>query len=168
MMASAPHLRAAMATKKVTGCTLANNRGKELESRVAALLEDSGYENVHPIVFPMRIKDQPIYAKHVEIGRDIYGKVRRCDLLVYNRRVWPSGLVIQCKWQASSGSSMEEKYPFEVLNIQKDEYPTIVVLDGGGYSKGSETWLKGQAGKNRLLHVFSFGELQKFASKGKL
>lgn len=73
-----------MATKKVTGGTLANNRGKELESRV-----------------------------------------------------WPDGLVIQCKWQASSGS-VEEKYPFEVLNIQKDEYPTIIVLDGGGYSKGSE------------------------------
>lgn len=158
-----------MVTKKVTGGTLANNRGRELESRVAALLEDSGYENVHPpeIVFPMRIMDQPIYAKQVEIGRDIYGKVRRCDLLVYNSRVWPDGLVIQCKWQASSGS-VEEKYPFEVLNIQKDEYPTIIVLDGGGYSKGSENWLKGQAGKNRLLHVFSFGELQKFASKGKL
>ncbi len=158
-----------MVTKKATGGTLANNRGKELETRVAALLEDCGYENVHPpeIVFPMRIMDQPIYAKQVEIGRDIYGKVRRCDLLVYNSRVWPDGLVIQCKLQASPGS-VEEKYPFEVLNIQKDEYPTIVVLDGGGYSKGSETWLKGQAGKNRLLHVFSFGELQKFASKGKL
>jgi len=51
-----------MVTKKVTGGTLANNRGRELESRVAALLEDSGYENVHPpeIVFPMRIMDQPM------------------------------------------------------------------------------------------------------------
>lgn len=151
------------------GGTRANNSGRELENRVAMLLEDHGYDLVHPpeIVFPMRLMEQQIYARQVELSRDIYGKIRRCDLLVFHPRTWPNGLVIQCKWQASSGS-VEEKYPFEVLNIQKDDYPTIIVLDGGGYSKGSENWLKGQAGKNRLLHVFSFGELQKFASKGRL
>lgn len=148
---------------------MANNRGRELEHRVALLLDDVGYSYVTPpdLIFAMRKMRQPIYSRQVELSRDIYGKVRRCDLLVYNNNVWPDGLVIQCKWQASSGS-VEEKYPFEVLNIQKDDYPTIIVLDGGGYSKGAEGWLKGQAGKNRLLHVFSFGELQKFASKGKL
>lgn len=158
-----------MAIIKASGGKMANNRGRELEHRVALLLDDVGYSYVTPpdLIFAMRKMRQPIYSRQVELSRDIYGKVRRCDLLVYNNNVWPDGLVIQCKWQASSGS-VEEKYPFEVLNIQKDDYPTIIVLDGGGYSKGAEGWLKGQAGKNRLLHVFSFGELQKFASKGKL
>lgn len=157
-----------MATTKATGGTKANRRGKELEDNVSRLLEDNGYKLVQPaLFFAMRKMWQPIYARQVEVGQDIYGKTRRCDILVYNPSIWPDCLVIQCKWQASSGS-VEEKYPFEVLNIQKDEYPTIVVLDGGGYSKGSESWLKNQAGKNRLKYVFSLGEIQRFASKGKL
>ena len=69
--------------------------------------------------------------------------------------------------QASSGS-VEEKYPFEVLNIQLDGYPAIILLDGGGYTKGAEQWLKGQAGKNRLRHVFNLGDFQRFASTGQL
>ena len=55
-------------------------------------------------------------------------------------------IVIQCKWQASDGS-IDEKYPFEVLSIQLNEFPTIIVLDGGGYNKGAEMWLKGQVEK---------------------
>ncbi len=158
-----------MANKNSSGGTRANNRGREVENRVAALLEDVGYQLVVPpdIIHPMRSMEQSIYARQVEVGRDVYGKIRRCDFLLYSPKTWKDGLVIQCKWQASSGS-VEEKYPFEVLNIQKDEYPTIIVLDGGGYSKGAEGWLKGQAGKNRLLHVFSFGEIQRFAAKGRL
>ena len=62
----------------------------------------------------------------------------------------------------------EPKYPFEVLNIQQSGYPTIIVLAGGGYSKGSEQWLKGQAGKNLLKHVFDQGDLQRFVSRGAL
>ena len=75
--------------------------------------------------------------------------------------------MIQCKWQARSGT-VDEKYPFEVLNIQQSGYPTIIVLAGGGYSKGSEQWLKGQAGKNLLKHVFDQGDLQRFVSRGEL
>ena len=70
------------------------------------------------VVFAMREMEQPIYTKQCEVGRDIYGKNRRVDFLLYHPRKWPQSLVIQCKWQASSGS-VEEKYPFEVLSIQQ-------------------------------------------------
>ena len=75
--------------------------------------------------------------------------------------------MIQCKWQAVGGS-VEEKYPFEVLSINADGYPGIVVLDGGGYSAGAEQWLKGQAGNNRLRHVLNLGDFQRFISRGEL
>ncbi|MDE0001788.1 MAG: hypothetical protein OXQ29_03745 [Rhodospirillaceae bacterium] len=75
--------------------------------------------------------------------------------------------MIQCKWQAARGS-VEEKYPFEALSIQMGEYPTIVVLDGGGYSDGAATWLRGQQGRNQLRHVHSLGQFQRFASRGSL
>ena len=76
-------------------------------------------------------------------------------------------MVIQCKWQASKGS-VEEKYPFEVLSIQLNEFATIIVLDGSDYSPGAAFWLKGQAGKNKLLHVFDLGQISRFHSQGRL
>ncbi len=147
----------------------ANKTGSRLEQFVAGLLDDAGYEAVQPasLFFAMRDMGQPIYARQCEVVRDIYGKMRRVDFLVYHPRKWPQLLVIQCKWQASSGS-VEEKYPFEVLSIQQGGYPTIIVLDGGGYSKGAEQWLKAQAGKNYLRHVLSQGDFQRFVSRGDL
>ena len=115
----------------------------------------------------MRELNQPIYTRQCYVGRDIYGQNRRVDFLLYHPRKWEKSLVIQCKWQASGGT-VHEKYPFEVLNIQQGGYPTIVVLDGGGYSKGAEQWLKGQAGKNLLKHVFDQGEFQRFVSRGEI
>ncbi len=147
----------------------ANRTGSRLEQFVDGLLEDAGYEAIWPpaLFFAMREMEQPIYTKQCEVGRDIYGKKRRVDFLLYHPRKWPQSLVIQCKWQASSGS-VEEKYPFEVLSIQQGGYPAIILLAGGGYSKGAEQWLKGQAGKNLLKHVFDQGDFQRFVSRGEL
>lgn len=147
----------------------ANRTGSQLEQTVAALLRQAGYDWVPtaPLFFALRDMGQAIYARQCETGRDIYGKRRRVDFILYHPVKWPESLVIQCKWQASSGS-VEEKYPFEVLSINLDGIPAIIVLDGGGYSDGAATWLRGQAGKNRLLHVFSLGDFQRFVSQGRL
>lgn len=146
----------------------ANRTGSRLEKAVDELLEEARYSFVpHGFFFAMREMGQRIYTRQCTIGRDIYGKNRRVDFVLYHPVKWPQSLVIQCKWQAVGGS-VEEKYPFEVLNIQQSGYPTIVLLDGGGYSKGAEQWLRGQAGKNMLQHVFSQGEFQRFVSRGEL
>lgn len=147
----------------------ANKTGHILEDFVSGMLSEHGYEFIWPpvLVFAMRDMEQPVYAKEVEIGRNIYGITRRIDFLLFHPTRHPNGLVIQCKWQASGGS-VDEKYPFEVLNINQGEYDTIIVLDGGGYSKGAATWLRGQAGNNRLKHVFSQGEFQRHASRGSI
>ena len=55
-----------------------------------------------------------------------------------------------------------------MFSIQLNEFDTIIVLDGGGYSKGAEFWLKGQVGKNELLHVFNLGGISRFHSQGRL
>ena len=148
----------------------ANRTGLRLEVFVAGILAEAGYREIapSPLFWAMRAMEQPIYASQCEIERDIYNKRRRVDFILYHPRRWQSCLVVQCKWQASSGS-VEEKYPFEVLSIQHNEYPTIVLLDGGGYTRGAEQWLRSQAGGNQLLrHVFSQGDLQRFASRGLL
>ena len=151
------------------GGSRANKRGNRLELSTAEIIEDAGYEYIWPpyLIFAMREMGQAIYARQVVIGRDIYAKERKVDFLLFHPLRHPNGLVIQCKWQASGGS-VDEKYPFEVLSIQQSEFDSIIVLDGGGYSKGAETWLRGQAGNNRLKHVFSLGDLQRYASRGSL
>ena len=147
----------------------ANRRGRILERFVANILDNQGYEHIRPayLIFAMREMQQPVYAQQVEIGRDIYGKRRRVDFLLFNPHRHPNGLVIQCKWQKTSGS-VEEKFPFEVQSITQGEFETVIILDGGGYSTGAEQWLRSQAGRNRLRHVFSQREFEQFASRGSL
>ena len=146
----------------------AQRTGKNLEEFVGGWLNDVGYELATPEnFFKLRELRQPIFSRQCEIGNDIYGKRRRVDFILYHPQRWPNCLVIQCKWQASPGT-VDEKYPFEVLSIKMNEYKTIIVLDGGGYSKGAEQWLKAQAGKDKLLYVFDQGEFQRFASRARL
>ena len=147
--------------------TRANRRGQGLEQSVRHLLSEDYQPVSSKRFFALCDLEQPIFAEQVYIGEDVYGKRRRVDFILFHPRKWPKCLVIQCKWQASSGS-VEEKYPFEVLSIQLNAYPTIVVLDGGGYSAGARLWLKGQAGKNRLRHVYDLGEISRFHSRGQL
>ena len=145
----------------------ANQRGRTLENAINDLLSEE-YEQVSPArFFALRSLRQPVFAEQCPIGRDIYGKQRRVDFILYHPQRWVKCLVIQCKWQASSGS-VDGKFPFEVLSIQLNEFDTIIVLDGGGYSKGAEQWLRGQAGKNKLRHVLNLGEINKFQSSGRL
>ena len=115
----------------------ANKRGRTLENTVADILDEEceEYQEIsHTRFFALRELKQPIFAQQCYIGSDVYGKRRRVDFIIYHPTRWPRCLVIQCKWQASSGS-IEEKYPFEVLSIQLNEFETIIVQDGNGYSK---------------------------------
>jgi hypothetical protein len=146
-----------------------NRTGKGLEDAVAALLDDAGYERVQPasLFFAMRDLGQPIYCRQPTVGTSLYGTPRRVDILLYHPRKWPHSLVIQCKWQARTGT-VHEKFPYEVLSIAQSGYETIIVLDGGGFSKASQQWLKGQAGRNLLKHVFALGEFQRYISRGEL
>lgn len=148
----------------------ANRTGKHLEAFVAELLDDYGYEEVEKGLFFSLIAQQlqqPIFAYQCIAGKTIFGGNRHVDFIVYHPTKHPDCLVIQCKWQARSGS-VDQKYPYDVECIKINPQPSIIILDGGGYSAGAERWLKAQAGDNNLLHVFNQGEFARFASKGNL
>ena len=115
----------------------------------------------------MRSLQQPIFAEQVETGAGIYGKRRLVDFVLYHPQRWPECLVIQCKWQTSSGS-VDEKYPYEVENIAHAGIPTIIVLDGGGYSQGARQWLLAQRGKRNLLDVCSQGDISRMQAQGRI
>ncbi len=151
----------------MTRGTRANRRGRALETSVADLLSED-YERITPArFFAARCLQQPIYAAQVPTGLNIYAKQRRVDFILHHPQKWPDCLVIQCKWQASSGS-VDEKFPFEVECIAHDAFPAIIVLDGGGASKGAKDWLLSQRGKRNLVDVLDQGGLHRWQTQGRI
>lgn len=153
----------------VQGGTQANYTGTILEQFVQQRLDERGYTYVAANKFtPARYLEQPIYTKRLHLGLNIYETDLYCDLILYHPQKWPNTLIIECKWQ-QVGGSVDEKFPFLVLNItMRYPAPTIVLLDGGGYRGGSETWLRKQAGNGNFTHVFSMAEFSKWVNQGKI
>ncbi len=88
-----------------------------------------------------------------------------CDFVIYHPEKHHKCLVIESKWQ-QTGGSVDEKYPYAILNIQmRYPYKTILLLDGDGYKKGAEKWIKRQVGNN-LVQVFNMSGFQTWANKG--
>lgn len=157
-------------TTKITGGGQANKTGSTLELFVERLLEDNGYTlfpNHKAQLFSNRkTVGGKQYSSQVPCGTSIYESPRKCDFLVLNKDKFPDGLIIECKWQQSSGS-VDEKYPFTVFNILKIGAPTIILLDGGGYKKTAMEWLKSQASPDRaLIGVYNMADFQKMVNSG--
>lgn len=145
--------------------TSANFNGADLESFVENILQRKGYTFVDKKKFEAtRYLEQPIYTKQFYIGRSIYDTPMYSDLILYHPEKHPNSLAIEVKWQQSSGS-VDEKFPFLVLNIKtREPYPTVILLDGGGYKIQAEKWLKNQV-DDKLIHVFNMREFQTWSNK---
>jgi hypothetical protein len=95
------------------------------------------------------------YARQVYVGTGIYGSDIYVDFFIIGAGSISGGLIIECKWQQTSGS-VDEKLPYLNLNIQ-DCYPTpaLVLIDGGGMKTQAISWLASQVNCNpKLLAVY--------------
>ena len=147
----------------------ANLTGNRLERFIEHSLIECGFakaKDKRALVSAMRSFEIPSYAKQAKIGKTIYGTALICDFLVYHPQKWREGLVIEAKWQQVSGT-VDEKYPYFILNILRSEYATILVLDGGGYRPGAEAWVRHMR-KDNLLHVFNMAQFQAWVNQGNL
>lgn len=150
------------------GGKTANKTGVNLEKFIEDALKRLGYTYIEPTkFFPAMYLKQPMYSHKVRHGLNIYGLQSEYDFTVYHPEKHPEGLIIEVKWQ-QSGGTVDEKFPYLVINIQtKYPFKTVLVLDGGGYRKGSEKWVRSQIGNN-LTHVFNMAEFQTWVNKGGL
>ncbi|MBD2507006.1 hypothetical protein H6G91_06950 [Nostoc muscorum FACHB-395] len=91
------------------------------------------------------------YARQVYIGAGIYGSYIYVDFYIIGATSVSSGLIIECKWQQTSGS-VDEKLPYLNLNIQNC-YPAqaVVLIDGGGMKPQAVSWLGKQVSFNQNL-----------------
>jgi len=150
------------------GGTIANATGSNLEAFIENALIANHYQFVDKVKFkPSIYLEQPIYSKQVFICKSIYDTNIYCDFILYHPEKYPDCLIIESKWQ-QTGGSVDEKYPYLIINIQT-RYPhkTILVLDGGGYKKGAEDWIRNEVG-NSLIAVYSMAEFQTWVNKGGL
>src|SRR5690606_14452889 len=145
-----------------------NYTGTRLEKFIEDRLIEKEYQYVPRDKFKVATYlNQPIYSRQFHIGSSIYGTPMYCDFVLFHPEKWVNCLIIESKWQ-QSGGSVDEKFPYFVLNIQqKHPHQVIVLLDGGGYKQSAEIWLRGQVGNN-LLKVFNMGEFQKWANQGNI
>lgn len=148
------------------GGFIANYTGNRLQNFVEHTLVERDYNYIPKKKFtPAIYLEQPIYSKQFFLGKSIYNTNIYCDFILYHPTKYKDCLVIECKWQ-QVGGSVDEKYPYLILNMQmKYPYKSILLLDGGGYKQGAKEWIKNQVGKN-LLHVFDMSEFQKWVNKG--
>jgi len=149
--------------------TQANFTGEILEKQIINRIENAGYKQVKNKDF-YKTRDffaDKIFVKHCFIGNSIYGTPMYTDILLYHKTKYPDKLAIEIKWQQISGS-VDEKYPYLVLNIRKI-FPckAIIIIDGGGYKKGALKWLKNQI-DIKLIGVFNVSEFLKWVNKGNL
>lgn len=112
--------------------TRANYTGREAVDIICGMLDRKGYR----------------YKREQLIGKSIYGHPLKVDIFTRDMPGFPEGLIVESKWQASSGS-VDEKFPYLVENIRHC-YPcqTVIVLSGGGYRNGAARWLRAQTGGN--------------------
>jgi hypothetical protein len=123
----------------------ANYTGNQLQLFIFNRLVAKGYARIDKKHFAAaKYLDQPVFCPQYPIGKGIYGTQLFCDFVLFHPQKHPKCLIIESKWQASTGS-VDEKFPYLVANI-KECYPyvAIVVLDGGGYKKEAEAWLRTQ------------------------
>lgn len=148
----------------------ANKTGNQLENFARQALQSRGYQefwNRKAQAFENRKTiGGKQFLRLLPVGKTIYETKRICDLFVVNKEKFQNDLIIECKWQQSSGS-VDEKYPFLLFNIIKTSIPTIVLLDGGGYKPAAKEWLKSQVRKSSsLIAVWNMAEFQKEVNNG--
>lgn len=108
-----------------------------------------------------------LHEKRVDFKRkyplceSIYGHGIQTDFYLRNIDDYPLGLCLESKWQ-DSGGSVDEKFPYLVLNIKKQyPCPAIVIVGGTGFRRGAVEWLMNQVDECKLVDVMT---MEKFLS----
>jgi hypothetical protein len=121
----------------------ANKSGQAAEAAICSMFRERHY----------------LIEKQRYIGVSIYGLPLKCDLFVSGIVRFPTGLIVESKWQ-EKGGSVDEKFPYLVENIKrKYPCPAIVVAGGGGAKPEAIDWLRRQADGYKLFAVFSLEEI---------
>lgn len=150
--------------------TKANKTGNRLQKFVEEILRERGYAEFwnykHQAFDQRKTIGGKQFMKQLPVGKTIYDTERICDFFVVNKDKFANDLIIECKWQQSTGS-VDEKYTYLVFNIVKLGVPTVILLDGDGYKPAAKLWLKEQVNPNgALIGVWDMKEFSTRVNNG--
>lgn len=136
---------------------------------VAKALDQAGYTKVGQNEFDRwrRKGVRPVYAQQYPVGVSIYETPWKSDFILYHPERHRGCLAIKIRWQEQPGTT-DQKLPFQVLTIEKNICPAMIVLGGKGFSEGAVGWVRAQAGKGKLRAVHEAEEFQQLVSTGGL
>lgn len=144
----------------------ANMNGAVLEQQIISRIKHAGYGKIKDINNNFFYPDK-YYITQYKIGMGIYKTPLYTDVLLFDKIKYPNKLAIEMKWQQTAGS-IDEKYPYLVLNIKEIfPCPAIIVIDGGGYKDGAIEWLKNQI-DTKLIGVYDLSGFLKWSNNGGL
>lgn len=132
------------------------------------ILKRKGYTRVNRNKFDsLKAKSKKIYTQGY-IVNEFYGTKREINYILYNPKLTPDCICIQCRWQGKNGTTYQ-KYLYEVESIRKGGYNTIIIVDGGAYKPEARKWLVAQSKTQKnLMNVFSWKEFCQFVKSGGL
>jgi len=144
----------------------AQSSGAKFETKIETLIQDLGFtKQTGPrTAFFSTPRDTKEYDMHVFCGPSAYGGKGKqyCDLLVYGLPGFPQGFRIEGKAQFTKGS-VDEKFPFLLLNIAAAGVPSVVVTAGKGARTEALDWLTEQALEdNPLLAVLTYDDFLQY------
>jgi hypothetical protein len=125
-----------MATQAQAICS----SGQLFESQIKATLERAGYTHVDK----SKTLDTPyFYHQYTTNYKSMYGKRMRSDFYCVHPTKYPDGLLIEVKYQGTTGST-DEKFPYLVMSLKALDVPSILVLEGGGATRSAIDWCLAQ------------------------
>jgi len=134
----------------------AQTSGAKFESKIEELLVTLGFtkQTGSRTAFYSTTRESKEYDVHVLCGPSAYGGKGKqyCDFLIYGLPGFPTGFRIEAKAQFTKGS-VDEKYPYLLLNIEVAGIPSVVVTAGRGARTEALDWLTEQAMEDNPLQA---------------
>lgn len=121
-----------------------SHRASTLTESLVRILKNCGY-----------YVERDVYA-----GLGVYGGTVNAEIVAYNSKRFPTGLIVKPYYQSVSGSA-DQKFPYMVLTARLSyELPSVIVYDGGGYQQGAIDWLNNEVDEQlvAVLHVSEFAD----------
>jgi hypothetical protein len=149
------------------GKSNAPKSGERLERFIAQPLLDAGFvlldcagrEILHESGVCAAVSSnlgQPFFATHIVIPGviTVYRKPWRLDVFLWHGRHMKKGMVLECKWQAGSGSC-DEKLPFTIQSLaailnSKEVDRVGLMLEASGMRECARVYAREQCPKLRV------------------
>jgi len=149
--------------------------GKAMLEHTIAVFQEYGYEQLDKSTFKKRSTFQlPLtilegyankcFITNEHVYNDIYGTPKKTHIYAYCPVKYKTGLLIEVRWQAISGT-VDQKYPFIILSLERAPTKTILILDGKGMREEAVEWAKGRETDKHMVFS-SLGEFSRWARTG--